>query len=80
MKGHYIIYGYGDVGKAVAAEFKREGVNFVVMDRDPEQTESAFEEDVPHLVGDAADEVLIALGSEEHLDRLRRFVEVGEAD
>ena len=56
MKDHYIICGYGDVGKAVAAELKREKVRFVVIDRNPEQTESAFEEEVPHIVGDAADD------------------------
>lgn len=61
MKDHYIICGYGRVGRAVAAEFRRQDVKFVVIDRDPSQTESDYEEEVPHIVGDASeDEVLVA--------------------
>ena len=65
MKGHYIICGYGDVGRAVVSELRREKVRFVVVDRSPEQAESPFEEELPHIIGDAADdEVLRAAGIE----------------
>jgi len=59
LKDHFIICGYGAVGHSVAAELKRDGVSYVVIDRDPAQTESAFEEEVPHIVGDAADDEVL---------------------
>jgi voltage-gated potassium channel len=36
LKGHYIIYGYGRVGKVIAKRFKNEGVDFVVLDDNPD--------------------------------------------
>ena len=65
LRDHFIICGYGSVGRAVAAELKRDGVRYVVIDRDPTQTQSAFEEEVPSIVGDASDdEVLLAANIE----------------
>jgi voltage-gated potassium channel len=60
MKDHYIICGYGDVGKAVASEFQRQKVSFVVIDRNPDEIKVVLEADVPCILGDASDdEVLI---------------------
>jgi voltage-gated potassium channel len=36
LKGHYILCGYGRVGRQVAREFARDGVPFVVVDQEPE--------------------------------------------
>jgi len=71
MKGHYIICGYGDVGRAVAAELQRERVRFVVIDRNPQQTESAWTEEVPHIVGDAADDGVLQAA---HIERAKGLV------
>lgn len=41
LKDHYIVCGYGRVGRAAADELQRAGVPMVVVDRSPERTERA---------------------------------------
>lgn len=36
LKGHYIICGYGRMGKIIAREFQEKGVKFVVIDNNPD--------------------------------------------
>jgi voltage-gated potassium channel len=63
MKDHYIICGYGRMGKIISKELKAEGVKFVVVEKAPE----SFEEkaDVLILKGDATqDHVLKEAGIE----------------
>jgi voltage-gated potassium channel len=42
LKDHFIICGYGRVGRGAAAELQRAGVPFVVVDNSPERTELAM--------------------------------------
>ena len=42
LKDHYIICGYGRVGRGAAAELQHAGVPFVVVDIDPERVERAM--------------------------------------
>jgi voltage-gated potassium channel len=42
LKDHYIICGYGRVGRGAAEELKREGVPMVVVDLNPERAERAM--------------------------------------
>jgi voltage-gated potassium channel len=42
LKDHFIICGYGRVGRGAAAELTREGAPFVVVDIDPERCEQAM--------------------------------------
>jgi voltage-gated potassium channel len=42
LKDHFIICGYGRVGRGAAAELQRAGVPFVVVDISPERTERAM--------------------------------------
>jgi voltage-gated potassium channel len=37
LSGHYILCGYGRVGREVAQEFSDDGVPFVVVDQDPKK-------------------------------------------
>ncbi len=63
LSGHYIICGYGRMGKIIAKELKGEGARFVVIEKDP----SLSEEKDEHLIvmGDATrDIVLKAAGIE----------------
>lgn len=41
---HYIICGYGRVGKQIADELQEEKTKFIVIDRDPKEAEAAKEE------------------------------------
>src|SRR5204863_1024336 len=42
LKDHYIICGYGRVGRGAAAELAKAGVPFVIVDIDPERIERAM--------------------------------------
>ncbi|ACV24394.1 potassium channel family protein [Methanocaldococcus fervens] len=61
LNNHYIICGYGRLGKIVAEEFKKSKIPFVIIDSDEKVLEEALEKD-PNLiciVGDAtSDDVL----------------------
>lgn len=61
LKGHYIVCGFGRMGQAVCRSLYNDGVSFVVIDRDPEQTAAADEADFLYLLGDASDETILRL-------------------
>jgi len=56
LTGHYLICGYGRVGEQVAKEFTRTGVEFVIVDSNPESIARAREDGHPHIEGDASDD------------------------
>jgi voltage-gated potassium channel len=63
MKDHYIICGYGRMGKIISKELEAEGVKFVVVEKAPESVEGKA--DVLILKGDATqDHVLKEAGIE----------------
>ncbi len=65
MSGHYIIAGYGRVGRQVAQEFKKRNVPFVVIEKEEEETKRLFDEGVLVIQGEATeDEVLRKAGIE----------------
>ena len=71
ISDHYIICGYGRVGRQVAGEFRDAGVPFVVLDFNPEVLEIAREHGVPYIEGSGTkDEDLEAAG----LERARGLV------
>lgn len=55
MSVHYIICGCGVVGKEVALEFKRSGVPFVVVERDPGGSELSRDESILVVQGEEED-------------------------
>ncbi|TFG59136.1 MAG: potassium channel protein, partial [Spirochaetales bacterium] len=59
MRGHYIICGYGDVGREVASELKKHSVHFVVVDRNPAQAEQFQDKSAVLIVGDATEEAVL---------------------
>lgn len=59
LKNHYIICGCGDLGREVAYEFKRSKVRFLVIDRNPEQSELARDDTILFLKGDAVDDEVL---------------------
>ncbi len=65
LKEHFILCGYGRVGREVARILSNEGADFVVIDREQEVIAKAEEESCLHVHGDAAsDDVLRAAGIE----------------
>lgn len=63
MDEHYIVCGYGRVGRQVAAELSASGSDVVVVENDLRETEDLEEREVVHIVGDATeDEILRQAG------------------
>ena len=65
IKDHYIICGFGRVGRGAAIEMQHAGVPFVVVDSRPERAEAAMQSGMLALAADATrDEVLRGAGIE----------------
>ncbi len=59
LSGHYILCGYGRVGRQVAKEFAAEGVDFVVIDREEPEVERCVEQGYLVLLGNASDNAVL---------------------
>jgi len=65
LSGHYIICGFGRMGRQIANEFRSEGVEFIVVDSELDPVQSAEQLGYPATQGDATlDEILLKLGVE----------------
>lgn len=65
LSGHYIICGFGRMGRQIAQEFRVEAVPFVVVDSEAEPVQSAEQLGYIAFQGDATlDETLLRLGVE----------------
>lgn len=68
---HFIICGYGRIGRQIADELTEAGESFVVIDADPARCSRLLERDIPYVEGDATlDDVLLEAG----IERARGFV------
>jgi voltage-gated potassium channel len=77
ISDHYIICGYGRVGRQVAEEFRAAGVRYVVLDFNPDVLEIAREQGVPYIDGSGTkDEDLDQAG----LDRAHGLVACSDSD
>ena len=74
---HYILCGYGRVGRQVAREFARDGVPFVVVDQDPEVIEECVREGYLALPGEASDDDVL---EEAGVRRARGLVAAVDSD
>src|SRR5215203_7233089 len=59
LNGHYILCGYGRVGKQVAREFAADDVPFVVVEQDQDILEECLAEDNLALLGEASDDEVL---------------------
>ena len=77
LNEHYIICGYGRVGRRVAAEFRESGIEYVVLDFSPDAIEAAGEAGDLFIEGTGTeDEDLLAAG----LERARGLVASSDSD
>ena len=77
LRDHYIICGFGRVGRRVAEEFRHEGAEFVVLDFSPAAKEAAEEEGALFIEGNGTDdEDLLRAG----LERARGLVAASDDD
>ena len=59
LTGHYIICGYGRVGKQIAKECQARGTSVVIIEKDEAVAEAAMADDFITVKGDAAEEVVL---------------------
>jgi voltage-gated potassium channel len=65
LKNHYIICGYGRIGRVMCKKINRKPFDFVVIEKDPELIPILEEDGMLYVSGDAADEAnLIKAGIE----------------
>lgn len=63
LHNHFILCGYGRIGRIVARQLLRQSVPFVVIERDPERIAEAARDGAPALEADASNEdVLTRVG------------------
>lgn len=77
IRDHFIICGFGRMGKQIAADFARKGLPFVVVEDNPEQIPALTESGYLFVEGDATrDSVLKAAG----VTRAKGLVAVASSD
>jgi voltage-gated potassium channel len=63
IENHFIICGYGRIGSIIAEEFRKQGVPYVVIDRDSERVHEALEQGGLAVEADASrEDVLRTIG------------------
>src|SRR5256714_3686856 len=77
LSDHYIICGFGRVGRRVAAECRESGVEFVVLDFSPDAIEHARESGVLFVEGTGTEDEDLA---EAGLERARGLVASSDSD
>ena len=77
MKNHYIICGYGRIGKIIARELAANKMPLVVIENDPEEKQTLENERTPYISDDAtSEEVLMEAG----VERAKGLVSVVASD
>ncbi|HSL20523.1 MAG TPA: potassium channel protein [Vicinamibacterales bacterium] len=59
LTGHFIVCGYGRMGTVIAAEFRRQQVPFVIVERDAERVQAALEAGYIAVEADASSEEVL---------------------
>ncbi len=59
LKDHYIVCGYGRIGRVLCNFIREDTQNIVVIEKNEKLTNTLIQDKVHHLVGDASDEELL---------------------
>jgi voltage-gated potassium channel len=71
LQGHYIVCGFGRVGRGAADELRMQGAKFVIVDHNEEKVERAIKEGMLAVLADASrDDVLREVG----IDRAKGLI------
>ena len=77
LKDHYIMCGYGRIGRIIAQELKSNKIPVIVIDQNPDSKEALENQDIPYIIDDATSEdVLIEAG----IERAKGLIAVVESD
>lgn len=77
LKKHYIICGYGRIGRIIAQELKSNGIPILVIDNDPESQSALDQNDMPYIIDDATSEDVL---TEAGIERAKGLVAVVLSD
>ena len=77
IKNHYILCGFGRIGKIIAREMKRNKIPMVVIDNTPEEREILEAEEIPFIIGDATVEEVL---QEARIEKAKGLVSVVASD
>src|SRR4029453_5114482 len=77
LSDHYLVCGFGRVGRQVVRNLRAAGARYVVIDRNPESLEAAAEIGAPYLEGEASDDELLRLAG---IARARALVACVDSD
>ncbi|MDP7349034.1 MAG: NAD-binding protein, partial [Phycisphaeraceae bacterium] len=58
---HYIVCGFGRMGRSICQTLARDGVNFITIDKSTDKTTQADELGYLYVLGDAADEDILKM-------------------
>ncbi len=61
LKNHYIVCGYGRMGKKICEVLKKNKADFVVIERNPEEIERLREHGLTYVEGDATEDEILNL-------------------
>ncbi|QMU71273.1 TrkA family potassium uptake protein [Streptacidiphilus sp. P02-A3a] len=70
LRGHYVVCGYGRVGRTVTGELGRHQRQVLVIESKPELHLLLEEQGIPYVTGDAADETVLRQAGIERADGL----------
>ena len=71
LTNHYIVCGYGRIGRIIAEELQRQKMPFVVIDRDPEVVHAVMENGHLGIAADASNEEVLR---RVHVERARGLI------
>lgn len=70
LSGHFVVCGYGAIGRQICAELKKEHHEVVVVEHDPETVAQAEAEGFRAIEGDASSNEILRLSGVEHAQGL----------
>jgi voltage-gated potassium channel len=77
LSDHYLVCGFGRVGRQVVRDLRAAGAKYVVIDRNPESLEVAATSGTPYLEGEASDEQLLRQAG---IERARALIACVDSD
>ena len=77
LSNHYLVCGYGRVGRQVVRDLRAAGADYVVIDPNPDSTGAAADAGVPYIEGEAADEHVLRQAG---IERARAVIACVDSD
>jgi voltage-gated potassium channel len=59
LRNHYIVCGYGRIGKVICRKLISESVDLAVIENNPDRIEAIDEDRLLYIIGDATDEAIL---------------------